>query len=178
MSSVLHLSGLQPWVTWAASSCMGSICASRCPNTPASSFPVKATRTRAWPKTTATPPYTASRSLAPKTTPTSSHLLPPYTSPTSRKSLNLKSRNTTWGTLYTPDTRLKPPATFLRSDMWNCVIFNANVTFVFVAHLWLRMTSRCCFPAQEPWSRPSSSSSESSTYCFCSQSFIDTCLIQ
>lgn len=76
----------QPWVTWTVSGCTGSLCASRCPNTPMSSFPVKATRTRAWPKTTATPLCTVSRSPAPKTTPTSSHLQPPCTSPTSRKS--------------------------------------------------------------------------------------------
>ncbi len=100
---------LQPWVTWAASSFMGRLCASHCPNTPASSFPAKATRTRAWPKTTATPPCTASRSLAPKTTPTSSHLLPPYTCPTSRKASHCSSRNTnTW----------TQSATFIKSKAW------------------------------------------------------------
>ncbi len=57
------------------------------------------------------------------------------------------------------------------------VTFNANVTSVYVARLWLRTTWRCCFPAQEPWSRPSSSSSKSSIYCLCSQSLIDACLI-
>ena len=160
LSSILHLSALQPWATWAASSCMGSLCASHRPNTPASSFLVKATRTRAWPKTTATPPCTASRSLDPKTTPTSSHPLPPYTSPTSRKSSNCSSRNiiNTWPvgqTEVTIYTRLKLPET----------CFNANVSFVFLAHLWLRMTSRCFFPHPEPWSRPSSSSSESFVYC-------------
>lgn len=109
LEQLLHLSGLQPWATWAASSCMGSLCASRRPNTPVSSFLVKVMRTRAWPKTTATPLCTASRNPAPKTTPTSSHLLPLYTFPTYRKSSDCRSRNvfhtcrTNSGVPYTPD---------------------------------------------------------------------------
>lgn len=80
---------LQPWATWMASGCTGSLCASLCPNTQAFSFLAKGTRTRAWPKTTATPPCTASRSPAPRIIPTSSRLLPPYTFPTFRKSFRL-----------------------------------------------------------------------------------------
>lgn len=141
-----------------ASGCTGSLCASLCPNTWAFSFLAKGTRTRAWPKTTATPPCTASRSPAPRIIPTSSRLLPPYTFPTFRKSFSLlQTERCSW-----PQDGGKKTA-FLKSTL-----------LVFVAPLWLKMIWRCCLPAQEPWSKPSNSSSKSLLYCL---SFLNSWLL-
>lgn len=45
---------------------------------------------------------------------------------------------------------------------------------VCVAPLWLKMIWRCCLPAQEPWSKPSNSSSKSLLYCL---SFLNSWLL-
>lgn len=76
---------LQPWATWMASVFTAERFAWLCQSTQQCSCPEKVMRTRASPRITATPPCIASRSLAPKTTPTSSHPLRRSTSPTSRK---------------------------------------------------------------------------------------------
>lgn len=141
------LCALQAWVTWTASGCTGSLCGSRCPNTPVFSFPAKVTKTRAWPKTTAAPPCTASRSLALRTTPTFSHLLPPYTSPISRELSSGCARNQV---LHL--TRNESAAVL------------TSVLFVLLVLLWLKRTSRCCFPVLEPWLRLSNSSSKLDIY--------------
>ena len=68
---------------------MGRWCEWRFPSTRPSSYPGRGRRTRAWPRTSAAAPCTASRSPAPRTSRTSSPRLPPCTSPTSRESLSV-----------------------------------------------------------------------------------------
>lgn len=61
------------------------------------------------------------------------------------------------------DPKIGKKAAFLKSTL-----------LVFVAPLWLKMIWRCCLPAQEPWSKPSNSSSKSLLYCL---SFLNSWLL-
>lgn len=90
-------------------------CVWLCLSTPQSSCPERDTRTRAWPRTSATPHCTASRSLAPKTTLISSHHQRRSTFPTS---LLLWWKMTWRDYLGAQEPQSRPSSSFRKTARW------------------------------------------------------------